>query len=525
VQSKTPLYLTVAEKLRSRIRATADKRLPTFGSLCREYGVSLKTVTRAVHVLRDAGTVELTPGTAAVVRRPGAAHENEERGWGWEPAGRDLYRKIRRTIESGAYRTGHSLPKVKYYTVTERVTERTVCAAFSMLREANLIHKKGKSWIVGPATKPSGGRSRAAADVVHSPVVLVVVPRYRYWREFFDEHPRVFMTDFLTTLRHHDVQFVVVQAEETVGALPRSHPQGRKETAAMIGRLGKRYQGAIVASTLPWFPDIDTWLRWLVGFGKPVLWFDFDNSAPGLDRRVIPSPRYVRLYSDIDTAVETALQSLRDMGHTRIGVEQHGPYARHPWSTRRIQSIQRVARLLQPPLMPDIVLDRKERLWRDYPGLVRKRTVDEILFRFARSVDGGLRKQRPPLSAWRRRRALCGVLLDAVPSLTGLVSRGCTALVALNQSMAVCTFDWLRLVGLDVPADISLISFDDYLPLANHPISTVDFGFSNLGYQAAHIFIGDIPVRTDRWGNVAGKPRLVDRGSLGPPRRVNGHCC
>jgi DNA-binding LacI/PurR family transcriptional regulator len=72
-------------------------------------------------------------------------------------------------------------------------------------------------------------------------------------------------------------------------------------------------------------------------------------------------------------------------------------------------------------------------------------------------------------------------------------------------------------VGLSVPRDVSIISFDNSVECRNFPVSTIDFGFSRLGYRAAHVFIGDIPVKADRYGNVPGICTLVDRGSIGKP--------
>ena len=50
-------------------------------------------------------------------------------------------------------------------------------------------------------------------------------------------------------------------------------------------------------------------------------------------------------------------------------------------------------------------------------------------------------------------------------------------------------------------------------------VSSVDLNLDDLGYAAAHLLIGDVPVKADRLGNIAIQPTLIDRGSVGRPRR------
>lgn len=51
------------------------------------------------------------------------------------------------------------------------------------------------------------------------------------------------------------------------------------------------------------------------------------------------------------------------------------------------------------------------------------------------------------------------------------------------------------------------------------PLASIDPGFSYLGYRAAHVFIGDVAIAADRSGSVPSQFRLVNRGSLAPPKK------
>jgi DNA-binding LacI/PurR family transcriptional regulator len=72
---------------------------------------------------------------------------------------------------------------------------------------------------------------------------------------------------------------------------------------------------------------------------------------------------------------------------------------------------------------------------------------------------------------------------------------------------------------LRIPEDLSLISFDNSSESMIFPLASIDPGFSYLGYRAAHVFIGDVAIAADRSGSVPSQFRLVNRGSLAPPKK------
>jgi DNA-binding transcriptional regulator YhcF (GntR family) len=513
------LHLKIAARLKADIAALQWDKLPTLRALHERYGVSLNTMSAALHELSDQGVLDVVHGRGTAVRRADDV-KSEAGGTGakGDSSTSRLCARIRRSIEDGTYRAGDFLPKQKYFVVTEKVTDATVCRALALLGGRNLLHKKGKRWVVGPSPRYVPGAPSIQPAGPSSPVILILVPDYERWREFFVKHLRLFGLEFFAALRRHDVQFVVVQAEEMVSLLPHYHPVGRRQILKTIDELGKRYQGVFVYSAFRAFADIQDWIAWLLQFGKPVVWFDYDNSAPSMDRGAIGNERYFRLYSSIDAAVALAIDALKRYGHSGVGVAMHGPYVREGWSMRRIEAIRSATTRNAIGLSVESVENGLEKIWPAYGELREDDRFDDAVLRYANDIESVLREAHPRMSPNRRRRALRDELVRSVPSLASLVEKGCTAVVTLNQYMGVNTLYWLKLVGLEPPRDMSLISFDNIPSLANHPISTVDFGLANLGYQAAHLFIGDIPVRADRLGNMGSEPTFIDRGSIGPPR-------
>jgi len=74
--------------------------------------------------------------------------------------------------------------------------------------------------------------------------------------------------------------------------------------------------------------------------------------------------------------------------------------------------------------------------------------------------------------------------------------------------------------GIDVPGELSLVSFDDRLEeVYPYAISSVNFGFEELGYTAFHIMPGDISIRPDGQRTMHAKCRLNHCATIGPARK------
>jgi hypothetical protein len=261
---------------------------------------------------------------------------------------------------------------------------------------------------------------------------------------------------------------------------------GEREVREYVKALGSRYQGMLITGQ-SW--DYTHWsdgplpaiISWAVGLGGNVVWFDgldettyhggtIDSgqfAALGADRRA--QARFTRCRLDERGAVRLALETLSGLGHRRIGV----PYPARDclvWGPARVRLLREEAREVG-------------------------RTAIHV------------RGQR--LSAGDSD-ALARVILPL------LREDRVTAIVALNDELARLAYTWLRRTGLDVPGDVSLLSFDSQ-PRQLYPwqISSVDFGFGYLGHSAYHLLARDIPF--PRKGiDLPAKCRVNHLGSLGP---------
>jgi len=500
-QGRKPIFLRVAQELRARVNAGFVDEPQSIGSMAKVWGISRCTMRKAVLVLAGDGLVDCTQGRP--IRRKDPNPERTQPHY--SPAESRFHEIIKSRILDGTYRWGASIPKVNYFIVSDRVSSTTVAAACSRLAGEGLIFKSGKHWIVGncrrfPSLSDAGSRR---------PTVLLVFPLGLQWNAYFT-HSFVVpyslsLAEELQQLGRATSMAFINEGESTELQVP----VGAGKIVAFAKSLGDNYCGAhVYFGVQPPAESIDC-LRALLKLGEPLVLFDhageYENLATGL--RTQRKRPFYRCHMDERGAVRLALQSLADAGHTRIGVPFYKGFT---WALHRCALIEDVAKEIHP--RPEIIIaEQKETFWRYSGGF--------DLSQYTRQLESGL--QRLPERAsegTRGRDSLRAKLLAQTPSLIGLlVQQGVTAILALNDGMAREIYLWTRYVGLSVPRDVSIISFDNSVECRNFPVSTIDFGFSRLGYRAAHVFIGDIPVKADRYGNVPGICTLVDRGSIGKP--------
>jgi hypothetical protein len=289
-----------------------------------------------------------------------------------------------------------------------------------------------------------------------------------------------------------------------------SVPALAEGTRTTVRMLDNRYLGTLVITAHPAEEQIGRWTPLLASFKQPVIFFDHTNKAPGLNRTaLVTKTGYFRMHIDERAAISLALQHLASHGHKRIGI--HGSEGTG-WTQQRTELLTAIGKAMKPPIEAVIAgpaesawgFDREKEMHHFTRAMAVKAGITSAIDDEAAS-EQSLQKYHQYLREGAR--SLISLLLDKRP----------TALICLNDRMAREYYFWLKAVGIRVPQDISLISFDNTFDSALLPVSTVDFGFQQLGYQAAHLFIGDLPVRGDRNGNIAGACTLVDRGSVARP--------
>lgn len=98
-----------------------------------------------------------------------------------------------------------------------------------------------------------------------------------------------------------------------------------------------------------------------------------------------------------------------------------------------------------------------------------------------------------------------------------LIDQGCTAIVCGSDLMALGVVRAARSRGMDVPADLSVLGYDDstLIPFTDPPLSTVRQPVAAIAQAAVTTLIGEISGASVPRGELLFVPELIVRGSTG----------
>jgi DNA-binding LacI/PurR family transcriptional regulator len=310
----------------------------------------------------------------------------------------------------------------------------------------------------------------------------------------------------------------------------------------MVEREGVRYRGCLLAASSTELDDFRAQMTALAGFGRPVVWFDRYDESNRVDK---PRP-VTRCHFSEHAGVTEALSFLRACGHRTVTFE-----LRHSggWQERRLRLMQKHNAESDNPLdihghkVPgrsdwerptetgiDSELSRLER--------VAMPTVGEALAYFVRrerSILGEFHAYDSNSTAASAHRGLCvfanahahgavdethpahkhAEIVWALLSLVEGLESGASALVCPNDAEARSfTLHHLDVCRIRVPEHMSILGFDNQFDRLLFPLTTVDWGFGYLGYQALHAILDDIPVSRNSDGDIPAVPHVVDHGTV-----------
>jgi DNA-binding GntR family transcriptional regulator len=498
------LFEDLAQRLRDRLPTFPEGKLDSILDLSRNFSVSKATMQKALDSLKEEGLLESFRGKGTF--RKGQAHGAANQG----SSLMTLSGRLRDRILAGTYRIGQPLPKVGFISSQEGMSPDTVCAALKILADEGLVRKQGKRWLAGKPDAQLNSIS-ASSRIQHRnpPAILLLVPDYAYWdKAYHEDHPGKFVQNFYLEIERMGIETHMVTVSDSGESF---FAHGRPRIQSLIQSLGDRYKGTMYIAH-----DADMGLlSWLGRFKNPVVWLDLECLVKDMDMRSIPGgAKLFRCLKDEEGAVTMALDTLAGLGHYRIGF----PILRSPefpWMIHRSQVLKEIAATYKP-LMAIVEIEHHEDFWSPKPWQGPEDFTAWLKTRYATANKVSKKGHS---------------LREMVPSLMEMLDKEksarfggpVTAILAPNDYFAHQYYMWFREIGVKVPEDVTLLSFDNNHFSRPYSIASIDFGFSDLSYQVAHIFIGDIPIKADSLHNLRGRPVLMGRETLASLKRPKGN--
>ena len=425
-------------------------RLPSLPGLAGACGVATRTMARAVRRLAAAGTLTVVPGggvfrgdgPAACV--PGAAPEPDGTGIARWREVRDM---VAADITAGTLASQDRLPALKDLAVRYGTCSRTLRTALSALRNDRLLELRNRQWNIRRTARPQA--SAAIVALVEQEVIIgtmVQTPRSReLWNHVERECVRL------------GLRFEICSANAFLNA------RRQKRMGTVLGYL-------VVVQHL----STDVLLHLLASLsatGCPAAVID---ERPGgrvadLPRRyATPLLRFFALGTD-ELPGEVVGDYLRDAGHRRVASFQQGSAA--AWSVARSRGLVRAFVKAGLPssavttYTPAGIVDDDDIFLAidSWPPVVALHS-DPVVEREAVSTSWAKILRTDQLYTGYGSLHIWGECLQELfdpPFRAALMDRSITAWVAASDVIGLLALDFLRRRKVAVPADVSVVGFDN----------------------------------------------------------------
>ncbi len=512
--SRKPLFYELCGRI---LEEFGNRSLPeeiSSSDLAKRYNVAAETVLRAMRLAAKAGAVDMGRGRKIRFVRHAqfGSTGNDFKGHG--SALERLSDTVKHLVAKGELKVGYPLPKSTFFQSEYRVSSHTVTRAFRSLEKEGVIYKRGKRWLAG--RRPVQPKTHA-----HYPSVICVLQltphsfgellAHGIWEKFAN----TFVDEALS--KGIQLQTVLFDSSlSSVGSLA-----GRADYVRYVKQLSDRYLGTLVVCPRShiYREMLEDWIPFCAGLGKKVVWLCTTLAWPHLAPKMRSySNAYLSIFGEWETRdqspgmVGTALESIVQAGHTKI-LFLDTFKDNSEWITERIRTIHVYAEKHFQSI--SITVERREQDSTPREIRTAARMLSAIsgvrLDRYG-SIHSQLLQTGSSQSDMERE-----VLEDAAVMIPALLKHRPTAIIAPNDLRARRYFNLFHVLGISVPRDISLISFDNAPYLRLLPISSIDFGMSSMGYRTIHTFIGDVPNSATN-NRIWAVPQLNHYGSIAAPR-------
>ncbi|MDD5673354.1 MAG: GntR family transcriptional regulator [Chitinivibrionales bacterium] len=467
----------VAENLAAECRDT----FPSVRALARQAGVSTQPILIALKRLNAEGKVRtvgrgrgariVRAGTALAIKIPAKLTLTEEhKAYRWEI----VRRQIAEDILNGIYKENQKLPSFKELHLRFGDCYETLSRALAALAESGLVRESGNRYCVAPLSRPSRTTIYLFVPGIISPARISI----------HDE-------------RHHDA-FRLIEVECKDRSLALKIVDINNLDRPLLAREYKADAlGAIVWCTES-FAENDAILDFLNTFNRPVAFIDEDEYYRVFYMTHHRTHRKIRFFSMATSkaAAKNIGKMLLRLGHGNVGYISIYGDKQFMFSSHRLEGLRAAytaagmdegvkaftSDIWDAPVawnLPEKSFVNKS-AWSRLTGSAQK-----IIALHPDKFLGDLLLSTLDLIPAREKfRHLCLPLFEAA-----LADPSITAWVCANDQMAFYAVDFLAARRKRVPADISLVGFDDLFRAFQNNLTSYNFNVPMLVHRIFQYFL------------------------------------
>ena len=487
-----------SEQIASQLRVFIKKKnlqvLPSMSILCREYGASFSTIVQAVKILKNEKLVLCRQGSKIHIVGQRIRDIKLSR----------CYIELEQRIVAGVLKRGTSIEKIAELAKKYTIARSYVIACLTELAQSNLVHKRGRKWIVGPS------QDELLSTNDQKGIILIITKWEFDLRIFFNNQHILPFSRMLSNELNAAQMRLHFGFVKTIQLHSEAAGDGIKEIETFIRKNKEQYKGALVHLGYA-ASELKDLYKSLAPHEKPILYFD---SANTFKKNNMPKhcPNFLCYSINEERAIDSVLEVLSEHGHKHI-IYFNVLGGKVNWVKNRLILIKKRIKWLKLSIRVQEII-QSEQFWTG-PGIDQSHQhAIRRKYELAGRISDAMKIKE--LSRHDHIIKLRDALINVTPSMAQLRGTEATAIVAPSDQYAFAYFQWLRMVGISLPEHMSLVSFGNIPEAVSYPVSTIDFGFENLGYLAAHHLIGDLPKAKRHV--VKSEPAFLERGSIGKPR-------
>lgn len=522
----------IAEKIKIEYVDNKEKIFPSTRYLAAKYQVSQQVVCVALQILETQGLLILSKGRKAKRISDPEVIKNLPK----EPSYVRLFSIIEKEILQGNLKAGSFLPKHKYYVTQYNFSTRSVQKAYELILEKKIAYRKGRQIIIGkePEILVSYAQTRNA-------IVIVSQSTHEWSKICTDAYYDSFGQTIISECKRFNVDLNYIYVQPSKFPIFDA-PSGVTQYKRIIKNLGPHYRGTLVTCSLSHFDDLSYWLSAAIETKRPIIFLNTLNLQN--DSLSNASNIYQLKMSEYELTYQ-AIQYLYNFGHRSIGFLKNKQV---PWVLERENSLRKVCEKFDGIKFFSYQASPHEWKYPENENVFR--TIDSIISLnlpiVNKSIEFLLENKNELISKYQDYYDAKGHKYDGIAAISStpdsiqkidkiyypslsivhaaislypVFKEDITAVIAPNDlSARGMHYSWIRNLGIKIPKDLSIISFDNFYRYYPFPLTTVDPGFNSLGYAAFHTIIGDIPIEKDRRNQIWAKPEVVNKGSVAMPR-------